>query len=870
MAAEARVIRNVIADKGEARFSSMKAFWFILLYVCFVTGSSSAQTNGRAKELSLNDGWRFRETSKPEWHPASVPGCVHTDLIANKLIEDPFYRDNEKRLQWIGKTDWEYTMTFRLSPEMLGRQNLDIVFDGLDTYAEVFLNNNRILDADNMFRTWRVSVKEFAKRGENVLLIKFRSPINEILPRMAKLDYELPASNDQGEKTSPYTRKAPYQYGWDWGPRFVTSGIWRPVRLVAWDNARIDDLRIKQNKLSKDNADLTAVVEIVADDAIDATIEIESVTEKKAIAVKQVKLARGVNKLDLDLTIRDPKLWFPVGLGDQSLYTFKANLKVNKKQIDERTKRTGLRTLELRQEPDEFGKSFKFIVNGIPVFGHGANWIPADIFPTRITKEKYKNLLGSLHDANMNMVRVWGGGIYEDDYFYDLADEMGILVWQDFMFACSMYPGDKPFLDNVRHEIIDNVKRLRDHPSIVIWVGNNEIETAWQHWGWKDKNPDAVWQDYLKIFVRLIPEVLDEVDPSRPYWQSSPSSNFQADSEFQGIGDTHYWQVWHAEKPYEEYEKQFPRFMSEYGFQSFPELETVKTYTAEEDRKDIETPIMLAHQRHPRGNQLIRQYMMREYDQPKDFESFLYVSQVLQAQGIKIGAEHLRRIMPRNMGSLYWQANDCWQVASWSAMDYFGRWKALMYYTRRFYAPMLVSPHVEDGKMDVFVVSDSPLEKQADLDIRLIDLTGKELMTKTIALSIEPLRGRSYLSVPVDELLSGVDPKNVVLLAELRSDGKTVSTNQYYFKPFKQMAFSNPNIAVDISQVASGFKIKLTAEKVAKAVYLSGFTEGFFADNYFDLIPRRAVEVEFKTEKKMSVDEFRRLLKVRSLVDAFN
>ncbi|MEP6789128.1 MAG: glycoside hydrolase family 2 protein, partial [Acidobacteriota bacterium] len=334
--------------------------------------------------------------------------------------------------------------------------------------------------------------------------------------------------------------------------------------------------------------------------------------------------------------------------------------------------------------------------------------------------------------------------------------------------------------------------------------------------------------------------------------------------------DTHYWQVWHAEKPYEEYEKQFPRFMSEYGFQSFPELETVKTYTTEDDRTSIETPIMLAHQRHPRGNQLVRQYMMREYDQPKDFESFLYVSQVLQAQGIKIGAEHLRRIMPRNMGSLYWQANDCWQVASWSAMDYFGRWKALMYYTRRFYAPMLVSPHVEDGKMEIFVVSDSPTAKGADLNIRLIDLGGRELMTKSVSLSIEPLKGKSYLSVPVNELLDGADPKSVVLLAELRSGGKTVSTNQYYFKPFKEMAFSKPNIAVDVSPSANGFKIKLTSDKVAKAVYLSGFTDGFFVDNYFDLIPGKAVEVEFKTDKKMSVDEFRRSFNVRSLVDAFN
>src|SRR6476620_843935 len=315
------------------------------------------------------------------------------------------------------------------------------------------------------------------------------------------------------------------------------------------------------------------------------------------------------------------------------------------------------------------------------------------------------------------------------------------------MFACSMYPGDKPFLENVRHEAIDNVKRLRDHPAIVIWVGNNEIETAWQHWGgWKDKNPSHVWDDYQKLFLRLLPETLEEYDPSRPYWQSSPSSNFQADSEFQGIGDTHYWQVWHAEKPFSEYEKQYPRFMSEYGFQSFPEIETVKSYATESDRISIETPIMLTHQRHPRGNQLVRTYMLRDYNQPKDFESFLYVSQVLQAEGIKLGAEHLRRIMPHNMGSLFWQLDDCWPVASWSSIDYTGRWKALQYYARRFYADILVSPQEESGNLKIFVVSDRVRPVAAQLNLSLLDFEGKQLWSQQEAIEVAPLISKSYLT----------------------------------------------------------------------------------------------------------------------------
>jgi beta-mannosidase len=849
----------------------LKSLLAILIFSILFTFETNAQTSAPQTKVSLNSGWKFREINKTEWLPATVPGCVHTDLLANKLIDDPFYRDNEKRLQWIGKTDWEYQTTFSVLAETLKRQNIEIVFQGLDTYASVFLNDKPILEADNMFRTWRVDVKRSIKQGQNTLRIKFRSPINEILPLMAKLDYELPAVNDQGEKTSPYTRKAPYQYGWDWGPRFVTSGVWKPVNLVAWDSARIEDLHIKQNKLSTSNADLSAVVEVNASNAVDATIEVENASSKKVVATKSVKLAVGVNKVSLDFAIANPKLWYPIGLGEQALYTFKTKLSVNKKVIDEQSKRTGLRTLELRQKPDQYGISFEFIVNGILVFGRGANWIPADIFPTRITRDKYKTLLTSLREANMNMLRVWGGGIYEDDYYYDLADEMGILVWQDFMFACSMYPGDKAFLENVRREAIDNVKRLRNHPSIVLWCGNNEIETAWQHWGWKDKNPSHVWDDYLKLFVRLLPEVLDEYDTSRPYWQSSPSSNFQADSEFQGIGDTHYWQVWHAEKPYKEYEKQFPRFMSEYGFQSFPEFETVKTYTTEEDRKSIETPIMLAHQRHPRGNQLVRAYMLREYNEPKDFESFLYVSQVLQAEGIKIGAEHLRRIMPRNTGSLYWQANDCWPVASWSGMDYFGRWKALMYYTKRFYSPMLISPHIDDsGTMNIYVVSDSPETKQGQMFLSLVDLNGKTLNSKQIDISVEPLKGKSYFSQTVKEFLGSADEKKAFLLAELKIDGNTVSQNEYFFKPFKEMSLSRPEIKSEIRPTSNGFTIMLTTDSLAKSVYLSGFTEGSFSDNYFNLIPGRPVKVEFRTKEKIDANEFPKRLKIRSLIDAFN
>ena len=511
-------------------------------------------------KVSVHTGWQFREVGKDDWRPATVPGCVHTDLLNNKLIDDPFYRDNEQKLQWIGKTDWEYQTTFNVTPEILARDNIELIFEGLDTYANVFLNNESLLNADNMFRTWRADCKRLLRAGANTLRIRFRSPINEVLPLMAKMDYQLPAGNDQGEKTSPHTRKAPYQYGWDWGPRFVTSGIWRPVSLQAWDKARVEDLHILPKQVTAAAASLTAEVQIVANSNVSATIVVDNLTDKSIAAKRVVPLMPGSNRIALDFVVAHPALWWPNGLGAHPLYTFKARLLINGKPIDETTTRTGLRSLELRQQPDESGKSFTFVINGVPVFAKGANWIPADSFPTRISKAKYRQLLEAVRDTNMNMVRVWGGGIYERDDFYELCDEMGILVWQDFMFGCSMYPGDQAFLDNVRQEAIDNMKRLRNHPSIVIWVGNNEIETAWKHWGWKDQLPASLWDDYLKIFHGVLPEVCSSLDPSRPYWPSSPSSNLEDDPDSQKMGDVHYWQVWHASLPFSEYEKQFPAF----------------------------------------------------------------------------------------------------------------------------------------------------------------------------------------------------------------------------------------------------------------------------------------------------------------------
>lgn len=819
--------------------------------------------------MPIHTGWQFREAGKTEWYQATVPGCVHTDLLANKLIEDPFYRDNEKKQQWIDKKDWEYQTRFDVNATTIAHENVELVFEGLDTYARVYVNEQLVLNADNMFRTWRVNAKPALKPGANTLRILFRSPINEILPVMAKLDYKLPAPNDQGEKTSPFTRKAAYHYGWDWGPRFVTSGIWQPVSIQAWDHARVDNLQILVKKLSPEAAEVTANVGIEATAAGAATILLENLRDKTIAGRQQIKLTPGSNHVSFDFTIAKPALWWPNGLGAQPLYSFRARALVNGRVTDEKLTRTGLRTLELRQQRDEGGQSFTFVINGIPVFAKGGNWIPADSFPTRITEDKYRFLIKSVRDSNMNMLRVWGGGIYEGDRFYELCDEMGIMVWQDFMFACSMYPATQEFLDNVRAEAIDNVTRLRNHPSIVLWAGNNEIETGWMNWGWRQTLPASLWDDYKKIFLSVLQDVCAKVDPSRPYWPSSPHGGLDDDPDSTRSGDLHFWRVWHAAEPFTDYEKQTPRFMSEYGFQSFPNIETVKAYTLPADR-DIESPIMLAHQRHPRGNQLVREYMLREYAQPKDFESFLYVSQVLQAEGIRIGAEHLRRIMPHNMGSLYWQINDCWPVASWSSIDYFGRWKALQYYARRFYNALLISPSVQQGYLKLFVVSDRTKPVPAKIRVTLMDFDGKVLKNFVQDATVAPLTSRSYFDVRVEDLLKGVHTNDSVVYCELIVDGKVASDHDYFFAPFKELSFLKPTITSEVRPIRGGFQVKVTADKFAKAVYLSlAEYEGFFSDNFFNLAPGREMTVEFHSRVPLSLAEFQQRLQIRSMFDAF-
>ena len=842
-------------------------------------GSGVAQAQAKPAQnavLALDHGWQFRQvTSAPQepeagWLPATVPGDVHLDLLANKKIDDPFFRGNEPKLQWIENESWEYRLRFDVTPSMLARSNVDMVFDGLDAAAQVYVNGTQVLAADNMFRIWRVSVKGYLHTGKNLLRVVFPSPIKAAQEVAARDPWQPKTKTD----FKTYIRKAAYEYGWDWGPRFVTSGIWRPVQLEAWDKVRIADFAIRQRDVSSEVAHADAEVEVESASAGSARVSVQYTDNGKPVTLSTVaNLHAGRNIIDLPVEIRQPKLWYPAGYGDQPLYEFTAQVGAVGQPAETRKVKAGLRSIVLHRQLDKWGRSFELIVNGIPVFAKGADVIPFDSFPNRVTTADYRRILESARDANMNMIRHWGGGYYETDEFYAICDELGIMVWQDFMFGNDWQPGTYDFKLNIEAEADDQVRRLRNHPSIVVWCGNNETESA-LGWNGRQSLPADVryqmWQDYLTEFSGILPRVVARLDSETPYWPSSPSADYEALSDHYQSGDAHIWDVWHGRVPFSTYETHHARFVTEYGFQSFPEMKTIEAFTLPEDRTGIFTPVMLGHQKNDEGNSIIHDYLLNDYSEPKDFASFLYVSQVLQAEGIKIGAEHFRRSRPETMGSIFWQLNDCWPVASWSSIDYYGRWKALQYYARRFYAPILVSPHVEDGSLKVYIVSDKTKAAPATLRVRLMDFGGKVLLEDSHAVDVTPLDSKVYLDWPLKKLsdAGAADTSRVFIVADLTANGAQISRNLVYLAPTKEIHLKPAALKVETTGGNGSYKVRITSPVLARSVYLSfGDLDVKLSDNYFNLLPGETAEIT--ATSAVSLDALKAQMKVISLTDAF-
>ena len=861
--------------------------YFLGCLILFAVPMEAAEPASR----NLDSGWQFRAVANAErsevkeWHPAQVPGVVHTDLLRNGLIPDPFDRDNEFHLQWIGLADWEYQTTFQVDAATLAHEHVELVFEGLDTFSDVYLNEQAILHADNMFRRWRIAAKPLLKAGPNTLRIVFHSAVEKMLPYVKSLPYVLPSvstnnfGNEEGIATAPYTRKAPYQYGWDWGPRFLTEGIWKPVRLETWDALRIENFHIHQQSITAELANVTAEVEIEASRPTTSSLALshdEISGAQSDDGSQALQLNAGNNRVSFPLRIVAPKLWYPVGYGAQNRYKFSAEIRVGREVAARAESKSGLRSIELRRVSDQWGKSFEFVVNGISVFAKGANVIPFDSLPNRVTPEIHRRILQSARDAHMNMVREWGGGYYESDDFYDICDELGIMVWQEFMFGGDMVPGDVAFQENVRQEAVEQIKRLRDHPSIVIWCGNNEIETSWYNWGdrqkFKESIPlearDWVWQDYVILFADVIKSAVSQYADPVPYWPSSPSANFEEVPDNPHNGDMHYWAVWHAQAPASDYTLQFPRFMSEYGFQSFPEMRTILSFAKPEDF-DIHSTVMQAHQKNKGGNDRILTYMLREYREPKDFAAFVYLSQVQQAEIIKTGAEHWRRQRPRTMGSLFWQLNDCWPVASWSSIDYFGRWKALHYYARRFYDDVLISPFLHDDKVDVYVVSDKLRAISGTIHMRLLDFSGSSLLDESKEIQIPAQSNAIYFSVDKAALAAKGDLRRSFLVFDLEAAGKKVSRNLVFFDVTHNLELPvAPRIDAAFGKSGYDYTVTLRSSKFARNVYLSfGDLDVEVADNYFDLLPSEAVTIHLKSSA--TLEQIKAGLKIISLTDAF-
>ncbi|MDR2683257.1 MAG: glycoside hydrolase family 2 protein [Dysgonamonadaceae bacterium] len=829
----------------------------------------------------ISSGWKFRQARLTNWYDATVPGVVHTDLLANKIIDDPFFRLNERGLQWIDKEDWIYETSFDAAPGYLQKPNQQLRFSGLDTYADVYLNGECILKADNMFREWKVDVTGKLKPTGNRLHIYFHSPIKIDIPKFDALPYQYRTGPDQSEnggifdkRVSIFARKAGYHYGWDWGPRFVTSGIWRPISLEAWDGFRIENLFVRQKEVSAQKAEISLQTELLSDEAVDqATISVKDPQSGQVYGTVTRALTKGLNTVPVDFTIRKPRLWWCKGWGEPHLYTFHTEVSVNGQIVAGQSAVTGIRSLKAVSRPDQYGEGFYIELNGIPVFAKGANYIPQDNFLPRVTPQQYEQTISDAVRANMNMLRVWGGGIYENDLFYDLCDKYGIMVWQDFMFACSLYPAEGAFLENIRQEAIDNIKRLRNHPSIALWCGNNEIYYFWTLWNfdeyYRQQSPEyekIIWKQYTSLFDQVLPETLKEYQPEASYWPSSP---YNKNKDEDHNGDRHYWGVWHGQEPTDKFNEVKSRFFSEYGFQSFPEFESVKIFAPDSSDWNITSEVMMAHQRAGNyANPRILEYLLNEYKEPDGFQAFLYMSQVLQGDAIKTAIEAHRRDRPYCMGTLFWQHNDCWPVASWASRDYYGRWKAQHYFAAEAYRDLLLSPIARDGQLNLYLVSDRLQATGGQLELKIIAWDGTVInrIGKTVKLPANT--SAVVYSGETEALLKGTPPNQVFIYATFTDKAGNVYSNRYFLVKQKEIDFPEVNISKNIRPISGGYEIALQSDRFARAVMLT--LDGiayFFENNYFDIFPGQEINVRVNT--KLSQAEFEKQLKISSFRDYY-
>ena len=845
----------------------------------------------KVEKISLVKNWFLIHEERDLNLPTKVPGSVFETLIENGVIEDPFYGLREHEVSWVYDSNWDYEIIFDLEHGFLEHENIFLICHGLDTISEVILNGENLGKTNNMFIRFDFDVKSHLKKKGNKLIIRFKSPTIEAREEIEKNGINL-NTGYAAIPGIPYLRKAQYSFGWDWGPKLPDIGIWKPIELIGFDSIKIDSIYINQKlHYNKKISELSKLDDITDLGVMSADLSIEVILNSELLTIELNKFSLnvelkapdgkiftserkiGILNPKIEFKIEYPYLWWTHDQGNPNLYDL--SITINKNGlVDSYKQKLGIREIRLIQDSDEWGESFFFMLNGFPMFAKGANWIPIDSFiPRGKRRDLYQSNLINAKKANMNMIRIWGGGIYEDDIFYDICDELGVLVWQDFPFACAIYPIHKEFVNNVTFEAIQNIKRLRNHPSLALWCGNNEIE-----WLWKfelhdteiteEDKIDEFKSGYLTVFENILPNLISKYDPNHSYWPSSPSNGFistnlgRQDSNSPNIGDSHFWDVWHRNKPFRAYRKFNSRFMSEFGYESFPSIKTIENICPSE-QFDFFSPIMENHQKNSAGNKKILDYMKKRFKIPPGFENQVILSQITQAEAIQYGVEHWRR--NRNdyhcMGALYWQLNDCWPVASWSSLDYYGRWKALHYFAKRFYQNVFASIKEDKNTVEFWVTNDLKEIKPLKFEWKIFNSQSNKVGDGIYEIDISPLTSKMVGTLnlnKINDVKKNLGDHIIFYQLKINTDkNQVIDQGMSLFDAPKKFNLKNPLIKWEIFNIKIDdltnleVEIKLYNEKIALFVYIDSKEYDFIAsDNFFSMEPNETRIIKLNQLKK--------------------
>ena len=834
----------------------IKAVAFIIFVLFLLTFLSSCQKAAKLQVQMLNKNWQISGDSIT-LQSLTIPVEVHLALADAGHIPDPFKAGVEKDLQWVSRQQWVWESEFTVEKEMLDRDFVELVFEGIDTYAHIFLNDKPLFTADNMFRKWRFPVKENLLKSTNKIKIVF-PPSPQFIDSLAQAA-TLKLPDDRA-----FLRKAAYQSGWDWAPEYRTLGLWKNVKLEAWSQLRVEQLSFLQEETNADLARLDLVLAVDAERVRSYKLQLFS-NDRKLID-QSIHIEKGIHELRVPFEVENPELWWPNGMGEQPLTEFIVKLFDGNEIIFEQKKNIGFRSIKLIQKADSIGKSFYFQINGKPMYAKGANYIPEDMFPTRMSRDKTRKLLVDAQNANMNMLRVWGGGIYPEDYFYDLCDSLGLLVWQDFMFANALYSADSAFLQNVKTEVLQQVKRFRGRTSLALWCGNNEIDEGFVNWGWQkqykwsDKQYDSLWNNYNQLFEKLIPEAITMYDSNTAYWPSSPSGGWGHDESFLS-GDVHYWGVWWGEEPFELYQQKIGRFNSEFGFQAMPDMATLNTMV----KKDLQwpgSPEIEHFQKHPRGTQLIDDYMQRDFPVPEAIEDYVYVSQLVQLYGLEMAIEGQRLSRPHSMGTLFWQLNDAWPAISWSVIDYYGRPKATYYHLQRLYNNTLVGVESIENKVIGVFLNESQKTLNARANFDLLDFEGNLLLSSSLLLELKPNEVTRLPAGFAADVLKNIDHRKSWLRVRCVVDNEILAEKFHFFVKPKKLLLPGHEISMYLMPESDKIEIVLSSPVFLKNLQLtSNDANGRWETNYFDLPPGKPRRINFYPSGDIEIAKLRFMTK---------